>query len=107
MTPPESFFHFLLMSFLGCRSARLCAQIWEAYPKSQTLLFQLDLCASPAWTDLDKIARLKRLSELIDPSQLTYTIEKLVVPGRPRPPEVIELEERILYATTEEGQWRW
>jgi hypothetical protein len=56
---------------------------------------------------LEKIARIKRLSELIEPSQLTRTIEKLVVPGRPRPPELIQLQERILYATTKEGQWRW
>jgi hypothetical protein len=107
LTPASQFFAFLLQSFLGCRDRRLVAAIWRAFPKDQVLLYQLSLCASPAWTDLDTITRLKHLSTLIDPKQLIYTIEKLPVPGRRRPPAVIALEERVLLATTKDGEWRW
>jgi hypothetical protein len=106
-THAESYFHFLLMSFLGCRDARLIGQIWRRYPKSQTLLFQLGHCAAPAHSQAEIVSRLKRLSELIDPQILTRTIEKVVTPGKPRPQAVIALQERILYATTKDGRWRW
>jgi hypothetical protein len=107
MAQAEGFFHFLLTSFLGVRSERLCREMWRAYPKSQTLLYQLSLCGSRASTDLESIARVKRLGELINPTTLTRTVEKLVPRGRQRPPEVVELEERILYATNKDGAWRW
>jgi hypothetical protein len=107
LTPAEQFFSFLLQSFLGCRDRRLVAAIWKRYPKDQALLYQLGLCASPAQTALDTTARLKHLSTLIDPKELIFTIEKLPIPGRRRPPEVIKLEERVLLALTKNGEWRW
>ena len=107
MSPAQAYFTFLLTSFLGCKDHRLIAGIWRAFPKSQTLLFQLGHCGEPASTPVEMIDRMKRLSELIDPALLLRTTEKLTKPGRPRPPAVVALEERILYATTKDGRWRW
>jgi hypothetical protein len=107
VTPAQEYFYFLLQGFLGCRSARLCADIWRHYPKSQTLLFQLGHCAAPASSQAEIVARIRRLSELLDPATLTRTIEKVVPRGKPRPPAICELEERILYAMTPDGHWRW
>jgi hypothetical protein len=107
MSPAEHFFTFMLQRFLGVRDRRLCADIWRAYPKSQTLIYQLGLCTTPPRNDLEGVARIKRMSELLDPHTLLRTVEKLVIPTKVRPPEIQELEERILYATTREGTWRW
>jgi hypothetical protein len=101
------FWVFMLRHLFGVRSQRLATQIWRHYPASQTLRWQLQICDEPARTDLDIVARIKRLGDLLSPALMLRAAEALVEPGKVRPRELTQFQERVLAITDKSGQWRW
>jgi hypothetical protein len=86
---------------------KLAEALWREYPASQTLGFQLRVCARHTRTPTDTRARIKHLSDLIDPKQLLRAVDRLVDPGKPRPRDIREFEQRVLHILDRSGQWRW
>jgi hypothetical protein len=97
----------MLAQLFGVRSAQLREKLWQHYPASQTLCWQLQRCGEAAPSDLVVIDRIKRLAELVEPKYLLKAAENLVEPGRSRPDALIQFEETILKIIDKDGHWLW
>jgi hypothetical protein len=101
-----AFWDFMMRHLFRVTNPRLIAELWQTYPKSQTLIYQCDLCGTQAATPLDALSRVKHLVALLDPATLMQTAEKLAAPGKPRPKELIAFEEAVLHIV-QDGHWKW
>jgi hypothetical protein len=97
----------MLHELLGVQSPKLRAKIWAHYPASTVLKWQLEICAEPARTPQDTVARMRRLGDLLSPALLVRAAEALTPPGKSRHRELIEFEERVLSLTAKDGTLRW
>jgi hypothetical protein len=107
MTQAPAFWHLMMAQLFQVRSAKLRAALWAAYPSSQTLRYQLALCGDALGRGGLAAARVRRLSELLEPRYLLMAAEKIAPPGRPRPVEVRRFEEKVLAIIDRDGYWIW
>jgi hypothetical protein len=81
-------------------------KLWEPYPKSQELIWQLSLCGERTGPLSD---RIRHLADMIPPGQLIAT--SLVLSpektGRPRMAEAVRFEGRVLALIDRDGRWKW
>ena len=98
---PPPFWTLFLREYLGA-SEPLARKLWCVYAAycDATTLWQLHLCS-----DQPNIQRIFRATKLVTPRTLLAAVEKLAVPGRPRKPELVTLEEHILQHVDATGQW--
>ena len=62
------FWHFMLRTLFQVQSQRLREALWEKYPKSTALVWQLMLCGERATSELAMYERIKQLSAHLDPA---------------------------------------
>jgi hypothetical protein len=105
LMPP--FWDFMLASLFRVRNPRLRQQLWERYPKSTTLCWQLQLCGERAPTELAAYERVKKLAEHLDPALLVRVAEGLAPKSKPRPKELRDFEENVLRMTDAQGKFKW
>ena len=103
---PE-FWYYTMDELLGVSDQRLAQKLWDQYPKPLAMRYLLIRCATPAMSLAVTQQRVRQLSALLEPNVLLATVEKLVQPGRPRPREIRDLQERILGLLDHEGHWKW
>jgi hypothetical protein len=103
--PP--FWHYMLYHLFQVQNPRLREQLWRAYPKSTAFRWQLALCGEPAPSKPIMYERAKRLCQHLNPATLLHTAEGLVPVGKPRPKELRQFEETVLYLTDRDGNFIW
>jgi hypothetical protein len=101
------FWHFMLATLFKVGSQRLREQVWQRYPKSAALRWQLALCAEPAGSPCVVYERVKALCQLLSPATLLRVAEGLAPVGKPRPRELRQFEETVLRLTDKHGQFIW
>jgi hypothetical protein len=101
------FWHVMFEQLFRVHSRKMREQLWQAFPASQALRYQLDLCGTLAPSGVQAGERVRHLAALITPKDLLATAQKLAVPGRTRPAAVREFEETVLRLTDKNGGWKW
>jgi hypothetical protein len=105
MRPTPPFFVYLVVTFLGS-NARFAEKLWQHYPASQALGYQLERCKEPAPT---LVQRIRKLADLMPGAQLIAASEA-VSPANGRTnrlPEAVQFEEAVLQRLDREGRWKW
>jgi hypothetical protein len=103
---PPVFFERILVELLGT-SRRLAREVWRYYPASTELIFQLNLCASPAQAPDVTIARMKHAADLLSPQCLLRSVERLAAGKARKEKELVRLEDNILRLLDIQGRWKW
>jgi hypothetical protein len=102
-----SFWHYMLHQLFRVESQRLRERLWQAYPKSTSLRWQLALCGEPAASPHVVYERVKILCGLLDPGLLIRTAEGLTPVGKLRPKELRQFEETVLKLVDAHGKFKW
>ena len=101
------FWHYMLSHLFRVESQRLREALWRGYPKSTALVWQLQRCGEPALAEQITHARVKQLSQHLDPAVLLHVADGLVPLGRTRPKDIIAFEEVVLRLTDKHGRFIW
>jgi hypothetical protein len=101
------FWHVMFERLFRVQNRKMREQLWQAYPASLALRYQLDLCGTQAPSGVQAGERVRHLAALIAPKDLLAVAQKLTVPGRRRPAAVRQFEETVLRLTDKDGQWKW
>jgi hypothetical protein len=105
LMPP--FWDFMMASLFRVENPRLRQQLWQQYPKSSQLRWQLRLCGERAPSELAMYERLRQLCQHLDPATLLRVAEGLAPLGRARPRDIIAFEETVLKLMDKHGQFKW
>jgi len=101
------FWDFMFQSLFRVQSQRLRQKMWENYPKSSQLRWQLRLCEERAPSELAMYERVRTLCGYLDPQTLLRVADGLVPLGRARPREIIAFEEVVLGLLDASGHFKW
>jgi hypothetical protein len=102
-----SFWHYMLRHLFRVESQRLREQLWQAYPKSATLRYQVALCAEPAGSPHVIYERVRQLCAHLSPVLLMRTAERLCPAGKARPKDIAAFEEVVLGLMDKHGEFKW
>jgi hypothetical protein len=107
MQTPWFWIHTLRTLF-GVQETRLAVRLWEQYPKSQALTYQLLLCSEPARSPEVARDRVRQLSRLLEARYLLRAAERLAPPNKPpRPKAIRAFEQRVLAIVGPDGKFVW
>jgi hypothetical protein len=103
--PPP--FWCLMMRELFETDDGFAVRLWQVFPKSQGLVFQLLLCAERSGPVGDRVRHLAQ--DMLPPLWLINASLRLSPEqtGKPRLKECTKFEERVLELVGHDGRWKW
>jgi hypothetical protein len=101
------FWDFMMTSLFRVQNPRLRQQLWDRYPKSTALSWQIQRCGERAPSEQAMYDRVRQLCQHIDPLVLLRVVDGLAPLGRARPQEIIDLEETVLGLMDKHGKFKW
>jgi hypothetical protein len=101
------FWDFMMTSLFRVQNKRLRQQLWDRYPKSTALSWQIQRCGERAPSEQAMYERVKQLCQHIDPVVLLRAADGLAPLGRGRPQDIIDFEEVVLGLMDKHGKFKW